>query len=71
MDDEGYRNELGIVIDTNANEIKEFHERQKAFSLDDVTSLLRRANFEVTDRLVNLDGGSATAGEFGVFVCQR
>ena len=69
--DGGYRRELGIVIDTNAGEITEFTEGQRAFSLDDVTSLLMESGFGETVCLRDLDGDSATPEKFGVFVCRR
>jgi cyclopropane fatty-acyl-phospholipid synthase-like methyltransferase len=69
IDDEGYRNELGIVIDTTAGEIKEFRERQRAFSLVKMVSVLEQAGFTDVETLADLDGGPATAERFKVFVC--
>ena len=67
--DQGYRNELGVEIDIEAGVIKEFRERQKAFGLDDVISILEAADFGQIDCLKDLDGTPGTPEEFGVFVC--
>ena len=71
IDDEGYRNESGIVIEPGTDEIKEFHERQKAFSYADVISVLRGSGFRQIDCWRDLDGNPATPEQFGVFVCRR
>ena len=69
--EEGYRVEHCIVIDTEAEEIVEYHERQRAFSLDDVSSMLRRTGFGQVSCYKDLVGTPATPAEFGVFVCCR
>lgn len=69
--EEGYRIEHCIVINTNMDEIKEFHERQRAFSLEDVMFLLLNAGFGQIDCLRDLDGKKTTPQEFGIFVCYK
>ena len=71
IDDEGYRNEFNIVIDTNTLEITDYDERQRAFSLDDVVSILGDAGFSQTDCFADLQEKPASPEEFGVFVCRR
>ena len=59
------------MIDTVTGEITEFHERQRAFALDDVVSVLGRAGFVGIARYGDMQGKPATAERFGVFVCHR
>ncbi len=68
--EDGYRNKLGIVIDTEAQEINEFREHQKAFALDDVIAVLGGAGFSGIQIYAALDGTPATPERFGVFVCR-
>ncbi len=67
----GYRIERCIVIDRQKDEIIEYHERQRAFSLDDVRSLLRSAGFRRVVCLKDLEGDPATSREFRVFICHK
>jgi hypothetical protein len=67
----GYRIEYCVVIDTKANEITEYHERQRAFSLSEVVSVLQNAGFGRIECTKDLEGAPATPGEFGVFVCSE
>jgi len=67
----GYRIERCIVIDRQKDEIIEYHERQRAFSLDDVRSLLRSAGFRRVVCLKDLEGNPATSREFRVFICHK
>ena len=69
IDEQGHRNELGIVIDTKAGEIKEFRERQRAFSLADMVSPLKRAGFRDIETFADMDGQAATSDRFGTFLC--
>ena len=69
--EKGYRIERCIVIDKQKDEIIEYRERQRAFSLDDVRSLLRSAGFRQVVCLKDLDGNPATSQEFGIFVYHR
>jgi len=69
--EKGYRIERCIVIDKQKDEIIEYRERQRAFSLDDVRSLLESAGFRRIMCLKDLDGNPATPQEFGVFVCYK
>jgi len=67
--EKGYRIERCIVIDKQRDEIIEYRERQRAFSLDDVRLLLKSAGFRRIVCLKDLNGNLATPQEFGVFVC--
>lgn len=69
--EDGYRIEHSIMIDTEKGEITEFHERQKAFALHEVLSLLKQAGFAQVDCFRDLERHSATKSEFGVFVCHK
>lgn len=68
---DGYRIERCIVIDKQNDEIIEYCERQRIFSLDDVRLLLKSAGFRQIVCLKDLDGNPATPQEFGVFVCRK
>ncbi len=68
---DGYRTEIGIVIDPENLEITELHERQRAFTLDEVTARLRSAGFGRIDCMADLQGSPATDRAFGVFLCRR
>lgn len=67
----GYRIEKCITIDIVKDEIIEYEEKQRAFSLGDVINLLRQAGFSKVDCYRELDGRVATAEEFGVYVCLK
>jgi len=69
--EEGYRIEDCIVIDTEASEIIEYHERQRAFSLEEVIALLEGAGLAPIQCLADLAGAPATADRFGTFVCRK
>ena len=64
----GYRYEWGVIIDTLADELIEYHEQQKAFAYDEVRSLLLTAGFDWIDCLNDLRGTPATSNDFGIFV---
>ena len=68
---DGYRTEVGIVIDPENLEITELHERQRAFTLDEVTARLRSAGFAKLTVMASLQGNPATDHLFGVFLCRR
>lgn len=68
--EKGYRIERCIVIDKQNDEIVEYRERQRAFSLGDVQWQLEAIGFQVTC-MKDLEGHPATPQEFGVFVCHK
>ena len=59
------------MIDLENQEITELHERQRAFTLDEVTARLRSAGFTRTECMGDLQGNPATDSAFGVFLCRR
>lgn len=65
-----YRHENGVIIDTIQDEIIEYHEKQMAFSLEDMRSQLQAVGFSDIRCLQNLDGATATASSFGVFIAK-
>ena len=67
----GYRTEIGVVIDPENLEITELHERQRAFTLGEVMARLRSAGFTRIDCMRNLQGNPATDHSFGVFLCRE
>ena len=67
----GYRTEIGIVIDPVNQEITELHERQRGFTLDEVTARLHGAGFTRMECMADLQGNPATEDAFGVFLCRR
>ena len=67
----GYREENCIVIDTNAGEITEYREHQKAMALSDVLRYLRGAGFASADAYKDFEKRPATAEDFSVFVCTK
>ena len=67
---DGYRTEIGIVIDPQNLEITELHERQRAFTQDEVVVRLRRAGFTRIDCMADLKGRPSTDHTFGVFLCR-
>lgn len=69
--EDGYRIEKCITIDIANDEIIEYQEKQKAFSLNDVVNLLKNSGFSKIDCYKDLDGNIATDEEFGVYVCTK
>ena len=67
---DGYRAEIGVVIDPENREVTEFHDRQRAFTLEEVMARLRGAGFATIDCMRDLRGNPATSDEFGVFLCR-
>lgn len=67
----GYREELCIFIDKATGNIKEFHEKQRAFSLAQLKKLLRSAGFKNIQAYADLKKTPATKSAFGVFVCYK
>ena len=68
---DGYRTEIGIVIDPENLEITELHERQRAFTLDGVAARLHGAGFTRIECMADLQGNPSTDDAFGVFLCRR
>lgn len=58
-----------VVIDIVKEEIVEYHEKQRAFSRDEVVQLLNNAGFQAVKCLRDLSGNSASDRKFGVYVC--
>lgn len=67
---DGYRTEIGIVIDSQNLEITELHEQQRAFTQDEVVARLRGAGFTRIDCMADLKGSPSTDHAFGVFLCR-
>ncbi len=65
----GYREELCILIDKKTGNIQEFHEKQRAFSLDELKNILGAAGFKDVQTYADLEKTPATESAFGVFVC--
>jgi SAM-dependent methyltransferase len=63
------RHERCIVIDTAKDEMVEYHEAHRAFSLVDIQEALQLAGYSPIACLRDLEGGPATPDEFGVFLC--
>jgi len=66
-----YREENCIVIDPETSEVTEFNERQKAFSLEEVKSLLNSSEFDEVRCYKDLMGNPSTADSFNVFLCKK
>jgi hypothetical protein len=66
-----YRIEHCIVIDTRKNELVEYHERRRAYSLGEVASMLQRAGYRRPRSCQDLDGTPATPKDFGLCVCHK
>lgn len=67
----GYRIEKCITIDTTNEEIIEYREKQKAFSMNDVIKLLSGSGFSKVDCYKDLEGSIATTEEFGLYICTK
>ncbi len=67
--EDGFRIEKCISIDTINDEIIEYKEKQRAFSLSDVINLLGHAGFSKIDCYKDLGGNIATTEEFGIYAC--
>ena len=65
----GYRDELGIVIDTITGEITEYEEHQRAFSYEEVMHYLKASGFASVDAYKDFDKTPASEQDFSVFVC--
>jgi hypothetical protein len=65
----GFRYENCIVINISNNEIVEYREKQRAFSLDDEIEVLRSAGFRDIMCYQDLNGVEATEEKFGIYCC--
>jgi hypothetical protein len=68
---DGYREEYCVVIDSNAEEITEYMEHQKAMAFSDVLGYLRGAGFGRVEAYKDFERNPATADDFSVFVCTK
>ena len=68
---DGYRDELGIVIDTNTGEITEYREHQRAFSYEEVMQILKEAGFASIEAYKDFDKTPASEEDFSIFVCWK
>jgi SAM-dependent methyltransferase len=68
---DGVRDEYCIVIDTEAAEIVEYREHQRALGYEDVLGYLRGAGFESVKGYKDFAKTPATPEEFSIFVCQK
>jgi SAM-dependent methyltransferase len=64
-----YRLERNLIIDVTGDEIIDLNERQRAYSLEEITRCLESAGFNDIVAIRNLEGESATDRSFGVFLC--
>lgn len=69
--EDGYRIENCITIDTIKDEITEYQEKQRAFSLNDIINLLNSCGFLKVDCYKDLNDSIATDEEFGLYVCTK
>ena len=67
----GYREEHCVVIDTAAEEITDYWERQRAMAYQDILSYLEGAGFVDVIAYRDFDCNPATAEDFSVFVCRK
>ena len=67
----GYRDEYCVVIDTNAEEIIEYKEHQRAISYEEIIGYLTTAGFSSVEGYKNFNGDPATPDEFYIFQCRK
>lgn len=65
----GYREERCILIDKSTGDIKEYYEKQRAYSLFELKKVLKAAGFRSIQAYADLKKAPATKSTFGVFVC--
>ena len=66
---DGYREEVCILIDKSSGDVKEFREKQRAFSLAALKKILKQAGFQSIQCYADLQKTPATKANFGIFVC--
>ena len=67
----GFRDELCIVFDTNKDEIIEYREHQRAMRYEEIIGYLVGAGFSSVEGFKNFDGELATPEEFYIFLCRK
>ena len=67
----GFRDELCTVIDTNKDEIIEYREHQRAMRYEEVIDYLIGAGFSSVNGFKDFDGERATPDEFYIFLCRK
>jgi SAM-dependent methyltransferase len=67
----GFRDELCTVINTNTNEILEYREHQRAMRYEEIIDYLMGAGFSSVDGFKNFGGELATPEEFYIFLCKK
>ncbi len=67
----GYREEVCIFIEKATGDIKEFREKQRAFSLAELKKILKQAGFKHIECYADLQKTPATKSNFGIFVCKK
>ena len=68
---DGVRDEYCIVIDTEAAEIVEYREHQRALGYKEVLDYLQGAGFTSVKAYKDFGKNPATPEEFSIFVCQK
>jgi hypothetical protein len=68
---DGVRDEYCIVIDTEAAEIVEYREHQRALGYMEVLDYLQGAGFASVKAYKDFAKNLATPEEFSIFVCQK
>jgi len=68
---DGVRDEYCIVIDTEAAEVVEYREHQRALGYTEVLDYLKGAGFKSVKGYKDFAKNPATPEEFSIFVCQK
>ena len=67
----GYRYEKCITIDKDSGDIKEYREKQRAFSLQEIINILQGAGFQKITCYADFERAPADVNHFGIFICQK
>ena len=67
----GHRDEYCVVIDTNAGDVIEYEEHQKAIGYEQLLDHLKSAGFCSVQAYKDFERNPASAEDFSVFVCQK
>ena len=67
----GYRYEKCITIDKDSGDIKEYREKQRAFSLQEIINILQGAGFQKITCYADFERTPADVNHFGIFICQK
>lgn len=65
----GYRLETCVVVDTNTEEIIEYRERQRAYTIPEIIRQLEGAGLEIIRRCADLDGSPGDDTTTRVLLC--